>query len=189
MKKEKNIYGFLLNPYCINFSFNVIMSIYNLYIHPVTFQPLDSSSTFPGFPFLLILVSSVSLWLCFRFYLRSPRTLRWTIAILYRDHKKARERFWYETQKMQLDTDLHRYFKDLNKNRYTPFAWYLYFLYLSSAGSIVRLSTHDEVCKIEPAQARLGEANPSKSFYRVAIQNGMMPLRGFRLQMWNMKNS
>jgi hypothetical protein len=29
----------------------------------------------------------------------------------------------------------------------------------------------------------LSEANPSKSFYRIAIQNGMMPLRWFMLQM------
>src|SRR3989338_8860635 len=55
--------------------------------------PLLPSSTFSVSPFLLILASSVSLWLFFRFYLRSPRTLRRTITILYLDHKKARERF------------------------------------------------------------------------------------------------
>ena len=90
------------------------------------------SSTFPVSPFLLILVSSrlngyFSVFICVRsteLTTKSPRTLRRTIIILYLDHKKARERFWYETQKMQLDTDLHRFaqiFQRLKQNHIHTF--------------------------------------------------------------------
>ena len=155
--------------------------------HPFSsvFQTLASYFLPQSSPFLPFSLSSCPLCLCGYFSVficvrstelttKSPRTLRWTIAILYRDHKKARERFWYETQKMQSDTDLRKYFKDLNKIIYAPFGWYLYFLYLSSAGSIVHdwtemfgivhglcwFKTHSPVkpcgsnCKIEPSQVR-----------------------------------
>ena len=161
------------------------------------FQTLASyillpSSAFPVSPFLLILVSSVVIFPFLSAFVRlsSRRSLRklcGQLSLFYTATiKKQGKGFWYETQKMQLDTDLRRYFKDLNKNIYSPFGWYLNFLYLSSAGSIVhywsemfgivhglcwlktrspvkpcgsivRLITHDEVCKIEPAQAgRMG---------------------------------
>ena len=47
---------------------------------------------------------------------------------------------------MQLNTDLHRYFKDLNKNIYTPFGWYLNFLYLSVLSWLVQSSTIEPKC-------------------------------------------
>ena len=102
------------------------------------FQPLTPCFLLQTSPFLPFSLSScpLCLWLFFRFYLRSPRTLRRTITILYLDHKKARERFWYETPKMQLDRDLRRCFKDLNKIIYTPFGWYLYFLRLVQSSTI-----------------------------------------------------
>ena len=144
------------------------------------FQTLASFFSLPRFSlsrYPRVLCGYFSFFICVRsteLTTKSPRTLRWTIVILYRDHKKARERFWYETQKMQLDTDLHRFAQIFQRLKQKHIRTFCVISVFPSAGSIVHdwtemfgivhglcwFKTHSPVkpcgsiCKIEPAQAR-----------------------------------
>jgi hypothetical protein len=150
------------------------------------FSPLPISTPSPLHSSLLHLASFFNLprfslspyprvlaprWLFFRFYLRSPRTLRWTIAILYRYHKKARERFLIGNPKNAVGHRFTQIFQRLKQKQILTF-WVI--SVFPSAGSIVHdwtemfgivhglcwFKTHSPVkpcgsiCKIEPAQAR-----------------------------------